>query len=35
MDDLSRLVSAATGTSVDLTQAEFDAVRKLLEDQQT
>ena len=34
-DDLSRLVRAATGTSVDLTQAEFDAVRKLLEDQQT
>jgi NACHT domain len=34
-DDLSRLVRAATGTSVDLTHAEFDAVRKLLEDQQT
>ncbi len=34
-DDLSRLVRAATGTSVDLTQAEFDVVRKLLEDQQT
>ena len=34
-DDLSRLVRAATGTSVDLTQAEFDAVRTLLEDQQT
>ena len=34
-DDLSRLVRAATGTSVDLTQAEFGAVRKLLEDQQT
>ena len=34
-DDLSRLVRAATGTSVNLTQAEFDAVRKLLEDQQT
>ena len=34
-DDLSRLVRAATGTSVDLTQAEFDAVRKLLQDQQT
>ena len=33
--DLSRLVGAATGTSVDLTQAEFDAVRKLLEDHQT
>lgn len=34
-DDLSRLVRAATGISVDLTHAEFDAVRKLLEDQQT
>jgi hypothetical protein len=34
-DDLSRLVRAATGPSVDLTQAEFDVVRKLLEDQQT
>ncbi len=34
-DDLSRLVRAAIGTSVDLTQAEFDVVRKLLEDQQT
>ena len=34
-DDLSRLVRAATGTSVDLTHAEFDAVRRLLEDQQT
>ena len=34
-DDLSRLVRAATGSSVDLTQAEFDAARKLLEDQQT
>jgi hypothetical protein len=34
-DDLSRLVRAATGTSVDLAQAEFDAVRKLLQDQQT
>ncbi len=34
-DDLSRLVRAATGTSVDLTQAEFDVLRKLLEDQQT
>jgi len=34
-DDLSRLVRAATGTPVDLTRAEFDAVRKLLEDQQT
>ena len=35
MDDLSRLVRAATGTFVDLTQAEFDVLRKLLEDQQT
>ena len=34
-DDLSRLVKAATGSSVDLTPAEFDAVRRLLEDQQT
>ncbi len=34
-DDLSRLVRAATGSSVDLTQAEFGALRKLLEDQQT
>ena len=34
-DDLSRLVKAATGSSAELTQAEFDAVRKLLEDQQT
>ena len=34
-DDLSRLVSAATGSSVDLAQAEFDAVRRLLEDEQT
>ena len=34
-DDLSRLVRAATSTSVGLTQAEFDAVRRLLEDQQT
>ena len=34
-DDLSRLVRAATGTSVDLSQAEFDVLRKLLEDQQT
>jgi len=34
-DDLSRLVRAATGTPVDLTRAEFSAVRRLLEDQQT
>lgn len=34
-DDLSLLVRAATGTAVGLTRAEFDAVRKLLEDQQT
>ena len=34
-DDLSRLVKAATGSSVDLTHAEFRAVRKLLADQQT
>ena len=34
-DDLSRLVRAATGASVDVSPAEFGAVRKLLEDQQT
>ena len=34
-DDLSRLVRAATGTSVDLTRDEIEAVRKLLEDEQT
>ena len=34
-DDLSRLVRAATGTTVDLTDAEFDAVRQLLSNQQT
>lgn len=34
-DDLSRLVRAATGTMVDLTRAEFDDVRRLLEDAQT
>jgi NACHT domain-containing protein len=34
-DDLSRLVTAATGASVDLTHAEFDAVKRLLEDPQT
>jgi hypothetical protein len=34
MDDLSRLVAAA-GASIDLTQAEFIAVRRLLEDQRT
>jgi hypothetical protein len=34
-DDLSRLVRAATGTSVDLTRTEFDDVRRLLEDKQT
>ena len=35
MRSCGRARGAATGTSVDLTQAEFDAVRKLLEDQQT
>ena len=35
MRSSGRARGAATGTSVDLTQAEFDAVRKLLEDQQT
>jgi len=34
-DDLSRLVKAATGTSAELTRAEFDAIRSLLEDQKT
>ena len=34
-DDLSRLVRAATGASVDLGDDEFEAVRRLLEDQQT
>jgi uncharacterized protein (UPF0335 family) len=34
-DDLSRLVRAATGTSVDLDRAEFAAVRQVLEDTQT
>ena len=34
-DDLSRLVRAATGSSVDLTDDELAAVRRLLEDQQT
>ncbi len=34
-DDLSRLVRAATGSSVNLTHVEFDAVRRLLEDRQT
>ncbi len=34
-DDLSRLVSVAPNTSTDLTDAEFGAVRRLLEDHQT
>ena len=34
-DDLSRLIKAATGTAVYLTDAELDALRRLLEDQQT
>ena len=34
-DDLSRLVRAATGTSANLTSAEFAAVRRLLEDPKT
>jgi tetratricopeptide (TPR) repeat protein len=34
-DDLSRLVKAATPTSIALTQAEFDALRQLLSDQKT
>ena len=34
-DDLSGLVRAATGSSVDLTHAEFGAMRRLLEDPHT
>jgi hypothetical protein len=34
-DDLSRIVKAATGTSVSLDRAEFAEVRRLLEDEQT
>ena len=34
-DDLSRLVKAATEGAVELSDAEFDAVRTLLEDQST
>jgi hypothetical protein len=34
-DDLSRLLRAAMATSADLSHAEFAAVRRLLEDQQT
>jgi hypothetical protein len=34
-DDLSRLVKAATGTSVELSNQEFAAVRELLEDPET
>ena len=34
-DDLSRLVKAATGNTVDISRGEFDDVRRLLEDQQT
>jgi hypothetical protein len=34
-DDLSRLIGAAIGNSVALSGAEFEAVRHLLEDQQT
>jgi hypothetical protein len=34
-DDLSRLVKAATGSRVDLTREEFDAIRCLLEDRET
>ena len=35
VNDLSRLVQLATGTSIDLTRDEFDAVRQLLTDRQT
>src|SRR5580693_7105981 len=34
-DSLSRLVISATGSRINLTRAEFDAVRRLLEDQHT
>lgn len=34
-DGLSRLLRQATGSSIVLTDAEFDAVRRLLEDEQT
>ncbi len=34
-DSENRLVRTLTGASVDLTRTEFDAVRRLLEDQQT
>ena len=34
-DDLSRLVRAATGSSVELSRSEFNDVRKLLQDPQT
>ncbi|MGH3222927.1 MAG: NACHT domain-containing protein, partial [Streptosporangiaceae bacterium] len=34
-DDLSRLVRAATGSSIQLTDSEFSAMRRLLEDEQT
>jgi NACHT domain-containing protein len=34
-DDLSRLVKAATGTEASLSRDEFDAVRRLLEKEQT
>jgi len=35
MDDLSRLVKAASGTWIDFNRAEFEAVRKLLEKEET
>ena len=34
-DDLSRLIRAAAGTSADLTAAQFGAVRRLLEREET
>ncbi|MGO9082368.1 MAG: NACHT domain-containing protein [Streptosporangiaceae bacterium] len=34
-DQLSNLLKAATGTSLELSQQEFDALRRLLEDRQT
>jgi NACHT domain len=34
-DDLSRLIRSATGTAVELSDAEFDAIRRLLENRET
>ena len=35
VDDLSRLVAAAAGASANITRDQFDALRRLLEDEQT